>query len=268
MAPLMEAFAARGARAEPAVWDDPGVDWEAFDLILLRSTWDYASRRDEFLAWVERVRAKNPIDVVRWSTDKRYLLDLAASWVPAVPTRLILPGGRLEFPVDGDFVVKPAVGAGSIDAARYRKGERAAAEKHALSLLKAGRAVIVQPYLRGIEERGETGLVFFGDRFSHAIRKGPMLRPGVEVVGGLFLKEEISAREPSKEEREVAERALNAMPTAGGRARLWYARVDVAPGLDGRPVVLEFEAAEPSLFFAQSPGSAAAFAAGVLARLR
>lgn len=267
MAPLLEAFAEAGACAEPAVWDDPAVNWKKFDLTLLRSTWDYAARREEFLAWVERTRAKNPADVVRWCTDKRYLLDLAAAWVPTVPTHLILPGCQPEFPFDGDFVVKPAVGAGSMDAARYRHGERAAADEHAQRLLKAKRAVIVQPYLRGIEQRGETGLVFFGDRYSHAIRKGPMLRPGAQVAGGLFLKEEIEAREASKEEREVAERALDALPTSGGRARLWYARVDVAPGLDGRPVVLEFEAAEPSLFFAQRPGSAAAFAASILSRL-
>ncbi|HLG41790.1 MAG TPA: hypothetical protein VI643_00390, partial [Planctomycetota bacterium] len=130
-----------------------------------------------------------------------------------------------------------------------------------------GRDVIVQPYLSGIEAHGETGLVFFGDRYSHAIRKGPMLRPDPELVGGLFLKEEIRAREPSSAEREVAERALDALPTPGGRSRLWYARVDVAPGPDGRPVVLEFEAAEPSLFFNFAPGSAERFAGGILSRL-
>ena len=73
---------ARGIRAVSAVWDDPAVDWDAFELVVLRSTWDYAERRDEFLAWVGRLpRVLNEPAVVRWNTDKRYLADLAAAGV-------------------------------------------------------------------------------------------------------------------------------------------------------------------------------------------
>jgi glutathione synthase/RimK-type ligase-like ATP-grasp enzyme len=262
--PLLSAFKAAGARAEPAVWDDPAVEWGSFDLALVRSAWDYASRRGEFLAWAERVeRLANPAPLLRWCTDKRYLLDLASAGVPAVPTRFFEPGAPVEIPFEGNVVVKPAVGAGSMDAALHF--DRGAARAHSERLTASGRAAMVQPYLRGVETRGETGLIYFGDRYSHSIRKGAMLGPRKEVVGGLFLREEISAREPARDERAVAEAALDTVP--GGRERLWYARVDVAPGPDGRPLLLEFEAAEPSLFFAFAPGSAAAFAATVLSRL-
>ena len=37
----IEALAARGVDASPAVWDDDGVDWAHFDLVVVRSTWDY-----------------------------------------------------------------------------------------------------------------------------------------------------------------------------------------------------------------------------------
>ena len=117
---LIAALADLGVAAELIAWDEPGVDWESFDLTVLRSTWDYAPRREEFLAWAaERPRLLNPVDVVTYSTDKHYLLDLEARGVPVVPSWFCEVGDVPVFP-EGDFVVKPAVGAGSFDAARYR----------------------------------------------------------------------------------------------------------------------------------------------------
>src|SRR5215213_5753384 len=89
---LLGLLALHGLAAAPAVWDDPAVDWSGFDLIVLRSTWDYPKRPAAFLAWVDRLpRVLNPAPVVRWNADKRYLLDLAAAGVPVIPTTVVGP---------------------------------------------------------------------------------------------------------------------------------------------------------------------------------
>ena len=255
MAPLRAAL----PEAEEAAWDDPAVDWRRYDLAVIRSTWGYMDRLPAFLDWIDRasraVRLLNPPDVLRRNTDKRYLRDFERAGVPIVPTHVVEPGQEVEIPFDGEVVVKPAVGAGSIDVSRH--GAAPAAVAAARRLLAAGRAVLIQPYLKDVDRDGETGLVFIDGRYSHAIRKGPMLRPAAEKVGGLFVKEEISRRDPSAAERALAERVL----AAAGPALL-YARVDLAPG----PRLLEFEATEPSLFLSTAPGSAARLAEAIRRR--
>src|SRR5947208_12420337 len=87
---LLDALRERGVGAEPAVWDDPTVDWAGYDLVVVRSAWDYSSRRDQFVEWARSVpRLLNPADVIEWNTDKRYLATLAR----AVPTQFVEPGG-------------------------------------------------------------------------------------------------------------------------------------------------------------------------------
>lgn len=262
---LRAALRTRGVESAAGVWDDPAVAWAGFDLVVLRSTWDYAPRREAFLAWAERVATVttllNPVDVVRWNTDKRYLRALAAAGVPVVATEWVEPGGAL--PDLADFVVKPAVSCGCRDTRRFEAGEREAAQRMVERLHAEGRAVMVQPYLAHIDADAETALLYIGDRYSHAIRKGPMLALGAAAEAGLFRAEDIGARVASDAQLAVAEAALDAVP--GGRARLLYARVDVVPGPDGRPVVLELELTEPSLFLGFADGAAERFAAAISA---
>ena len=94
----------RRRRIEPvaAAWDDPAVDWAAFDLVVIRSTWDYPTRRPEFIAWAQSVpRLVNPADVVAWNTDKRYLRDLTDAGLPVVTTSWIAPGEPIILPPTG-----------------------------------------------------------------------------------------------------------------------------------------------------------------------
>ena len=94
--PLIAAFRALDRPVSVVDWDDPNVDWRAFELALLRSTWDYATRLEEFFAWLERTarltRLVNPLPVVRWNTDKHYLADLARDGIPTVPSEFVEPG--------------------------------------------------------------------------------------------------------------------------------------------------------------------------------
>ena len=257
-APLLPALAARGVDAVPAVWDDPSLDWASFDLVVVRSTWDYVPRRDEFVAWARSVpRLANPADVVAWNTDKRYLRELAAAGVPVVPTTWLEPGDAYS-PPTGQHVVKPAVSAGARDTARYAAGEDSSA--HVSRLLAAGRPVMVQPYVEAIDTEGETAVLYLGGRYSHAARKAPVLVPGLDDPDEV----EITPREPSDAERALAEQALAAVP--GGP--LLYARVDCVPGPDGSPVVIEVELTEPCLFLETADGAAERLADAIAATVR
>ncbi|MFI5484362.1 RimK family alpha-L-glutamate ligase [Micromonospora echinaurantiaca] len=259
---VLAPLARHGVTAEPAVWDDPAVDWAGYDLAVLRSPWDYALRRDEFVAWAATVPTlANPADVVRWNTDKRYLAELSAAGVPTVPTSWVAPGESWQPPADsGEYVIKPAVSAGSQDTGRYDLADpehRELAVAHVRRLSAAGRVTMVQPYLRAVDSAGETALLFLagpdGLAFSHAIRKGPMLTGPDLGVEGLYKPEEISARTATEEQLAVAEKTLAAVP--GGAERLLYARVDLIPGADGAPVLVELELTEPSLFLGHADGA-------------
>jgi glutathione synthase/RimK-type ligase-like ATP-grasp enzyme len=250
---LVEALAVRRLEGRSAIWDDPTVDWSTFDLVVVRSTWDYAERRDAFLAWAGTLpRLLNELEVLRWNTDKRYLLQLEDAGVPVVPTHFLEPGEAFEAPAR-PFVVKPAVSAGARHSARYEADENA--EAHVAQLHGWCRTVMVQPYLDGVDEQGETALIYLGGAYSHAVRKGPLLRPKQPPGHALYLAEEIEPTEPTATERRVADEALAALPCN----RLLQARVDLVPGPDG-PVVLEVELTEPSLYLGYAPGAIDRFA--------
>jgi glutathione synthase/RimK-type ligase-like ATP-grasp enzyme len=231
--------------------------------VVVRSAWDYARRHDDFLAWARAVpRLANPAEVIAWNTDKRYLGELAAVGVPVVPTRWYAPGDPLPEP-EGPVVVKPTISAGARDTRRH--DEPAAATAHVEELLAAGRTAMVQPYVAAVDAAGETGLVFVAGRFSHAFGKGALLRAGDRATSALFAEEEITEREPSARELEVGEQVLEAAELRGPapRSDLLYARVDLVPGNDGDPLLLELELAEPSLFFRAGHGAAQRWAEAV-----
>ena len=278
-APLVAALADLGIDARFVVWDDPAVEWGLFDVTILRSTWDYPPRRDEFLAWAATVPGLlNPLHAVRWSSDKRYFRALVAGGAPCIPSTFVEPW---DSPADAEnvvrtvaagsarFVVKPSVGAGSVDAGRFDSNDPSAVEqavKHARVLGESGRAAMVQPYLDGIDVTGETAVVYMGGEYSHAVRKEPMLLGGLTEFDGLFGDERITPITPTAAELAAADRILAAAPFRG--ADLLYARVDLLPGPDGSPLLLELELVEPSLFMADSPGATERFAAAIAGRCR
>jgi glutathione synthase/RimK-type ligase-like ATP-grasp enzyme len=252
---LTAALTDRGVEAVPAIWDDPGVDWSAFDLVVVRSTWDYPDRRAEFLAWAESLPyVLNAPEVLRWNTDKRYLAVLGDD---AVPSTFFEPGTAFEVP-NHPFVVKPSVGAGAIGGARYEAGDSRAVA-HAAELQAAGKTVLVQPYLEDVDHHGETSLIYAGGTLSHAVRKEAILGRGSEPAEGLYVEEKMSPAGATREELELGERALEAVPFP--REELLYARVDVLPG----PLVLEVELTEPSLFLGYADGAVERFADAIAA---
>lgn len=251
---LREALVARGVEAVPAVWDDPGQDWAAYDLVVVRSTWDYTERVAEFLAWADAVPSlANPAAVLRWNTDKTYLRGLAEAGVPVVPTRWLADAAALREVGWDDVVVKPNVSAGARDTRRCAPGSPEAAAL-VEAIVASGRTAMVQPYLDGVEGYGERSLLFTEGAFTHAVRRNPAL----SSEG--FTRYDAARVEPTEEELGVARRALAA---AGGP--LLYARVDVVPSPDG-PVLMELEVTEPQLFLRFSPEAVEVLADAVVAR--
>lgn len=276
LAPLQHALNVAGVAAPILAWDDNTVSWSRFDAVLLRSPWDYTERLDEFLAWAERVDRQtvllNPLSVIRRNTDKHYLAELARLGLAVVPSVFVEPGADVALALAGfldqftdaaEFVVKPAVGAGSRDAQRYGRHQDDAAGSHVARLLAEQRSVLLQPYLGSVDTDGETALLYFNGVFSHAIRKGPLLQRDEGPTRALFAPEKISAREPGQDELALADAVLAALP----EAPLAYARVDLIRAADGSPRLLELELTEPSLFLLYADGAADRFAASLLARL-
>ncbi|MBB5959042.1 hypothetical protein FHS29_005662 [Saccharothrix tamanrassetensis] len=260
---LIDALAEVGVAASWSVWGSG----ESADLVILRSTWDYPERLAEFRDWAASVPVlANPAVVVPWNTDKSYLVDLAGAGVPVVPTSVVTPGFA-DWP-DGEFVVKPAVGAGSRGALRVAAGDFGAASAHLDAL---GVPALVQPYQATVDALGETALVFLGGQYSHAFTKGAMLTPEAEYdESGLFIVERLAGASPSGAQRRVAEDALDAAAGLLGLRRndFLYARVDLVSGVDGAPLLLELELVEPSLGFRQTDASAPLrFASAVRAAL-
>jgi hypothetical protein len=270
--PLRDALRARGVAVDAVRWDDPAADWAGYDLAVLRSPWDYPARRDAFVAWAARVpRLANPADIVEWNTDKHYLRDLAAAGVPVTPTDFVEPGGSWTPPSAGEWVVKPAISAGSQDTGRYLLPDQLeAARAHVHRLTDAGRTAMIQPYLAAVDTAGETAILCTPDAtgelsYSHAIRKGAMLTGPDTGAVEAALYEQIMPRTPAPAELETAAAVLAAIP--GGAKRLLYARIDLIPGPDGEPLLVELELTEPSLFFRTAQGSADRLADAILARL-
>lgn len=235
-APLLEAL---GDEAQPAIWSDPDVDWAAFDLILIRSVWDYFVRYDEFRGWIDRIDGLavwNPVEAIRWNSEKHYLRELADAGVRTIPT-----AWEGEVPWD-DAIVKPTVAGGSLGLRRAKRGE------------PIGQGEMAQPFLPEIAN-GELSLIFFDGELSHAIRKTPKegdIRVQPEH-GGI-----VTTAQPTDEEIAIATRVL----AAAGRDLL-YARVDLV----GDGLLIELEAIEPRFFFACAPPQAAGKLAQAL-RLR
>jgi hypothetical protein len=261
-APLLQALRAAGLRADVLAWDDPAADFSAARLTLLRSTWNYAAQPEAFADWLTRTAAVsalwNPLPVVRWNLHKGYLLDLARAGVPVTPTQLVRRGSAAhlgDLAAErgwNDVVVKPAVSAGS------RLTLRAAAdsprgEAHLRALVDREDA-LVQPYLPAVEDYGERALIVIDGELTHAVRKGPRFAGEAESITGPF--------QVTGAEAALARAAVAAVPSP-----VLYARVDVAPGPDGQPVLMELELIEPSLFFTRGPLALERLVAAVARRL-
>jgi hypothetical protein len=265
-APLAEALRRAGVDAELLAWDDPTVDWSQSIPTVLRSTWNYALDVRGFLDWIDGVDRVaplwNPRDIVYGNVHKRYLVELAARGVGVVPTTIVEQGKSVDLAeiaakyATPRLVIKPEVGAGSLGTRVFTIGgppTNPTPHSHLAALTSRG-AALVQPYVNSVDGYGERSLVWIDGELSHAIRKNPRFTGDIERIDG--------PHPIADDERALAEAAL--APFAD---KILYARVDMARDALDRPVVMELELVEPSLFFSRMPGAADRFVAGLVRRL-
>jgi len=276
--PLLAEFSRREVPAEAVVWHDATVDWDAFDLIVMRSPWDYSLRTAEFLAWLDALpagRVLNPPALIRWNFDKRYLLDLEAHGVTIVPT--IVASTLVEVraaaeKIGGRVVIKPNIGAGSWGAHLTHAADPNL-DGYAAEVLDSGKLVLVEPEIPEITAGGERGLLFFDGEYSHTITKGRILADDGGYIGGEYT-EDITPATPTDAEVEMAARCSRAIAAiaeergfAGADATTpLYARYDIVTGANG-PMVIEAELFEPSYFVETAPGSVERVVDAMVARL-
>lgn len=253
-------FRARGVDVDVVSWSAPSIDWTGYDLCVIRSTWDYFERVDQFRAWLDRMERdqaplQNSAALIRWNMDKLYLRELAERGVRTVPTRYFERGQRasiqdvLREPGWEEAVVKPTISGGAYRTSRVRLTDAAAAQS-ALDALVEDVGALVQPFVSEIQTEGEWSLFYFGGRFSHAVIKVPdkadyRVQP---QYGGRAHRVT-----PDPKMLEDAERIIQLAPEPP-----LYARVDgVRAG--GEFLLMELEAIEPYLFLGCAPEATARY---------
>lgn len=265
------------------IWDDPDVDWSSYDLVLIRTTWDYTTKFDDFLEWAREVSRvstlKNAIDIIEWNGHKSYLRDLELGGVEIVPTLWSDRGeqdrgtfneriARLRAEGANTGFFKPCVGANSSGTHRFSLLDEAALEAAFEEFVhqSARHAMMLQPYREEVESQGEISLLFFGGLFSHALRKVP--RDGdYRVQDDWGARDEPLTIEGAIGEKllEQCDRCLEVTRQMTGHLPL-YARVDMLPrdASGERFEVNELELIEPSLFWRHAPEESMALLIRVL----
>lgn len=261
---LIAALADEGIRAQRVVWSEARCP--ALAACVVRTTWDYVDHLSGFLDWLDdaatRTTVVNDPQLIRWNSDKHYLLDLADGGV-TIPATVAVSAGR---PPDLGALLrdrswtiamlKPTVGVGAIGSFVARADDVVAAQAHLEALLARG-DVLVQPYLRSIHDAGEVSIVLFDGRPSHAVRKIPAAG---DYRAHPYWGATVRPVEPSAAQLALAQAAL----AATGKMPL-YARIDLVELDDGAPAVMELELIEPYLFLGAE--SARRFAQAIAARL-
>lgn len=266
MGPLRQA----GVAADSVVWEDPYVEWSAYELLVIRSTWDYAYRLEQFLDWLDRAARQvplwNPPPVVRANAHKGYLRDLERAGVPVIPTRY-LPAGSPpalgsvleELSPQTGLVVKPAVGnSGRWTVRVLPDHEDIRTAEARIERILAHEEMMAQPFLPSVAESGEISLVGIAGEITHAVRKTPAegeFRVHIDYGG-------------SETRTDIPDELARLMEMALGMVgETLYARADFVAGPGGGPVLIEFELVEPDLFLRHSPDTANRLARAIIQRL-
>ncbi|WP_374688201.1 RimK family alpha-L-glutamate ligase [Promineifilum sp.] len=254
---LIAEFARQGDEAISVVWSDTSVDWNQFDLALIRSTWDYIDERERFLSVLAEIdrsscRLFNPLEAVRWNSVKSYLFDLHEWLIPIVPS---LSASAADAPALQDAaiqrgwqqaVLKPMIGAGAADVTLVA-AQDIAATLGQLAAKQPHQAFLLQPLVESVLDEGEWSFIFIDGEFSHALLKKPA--PDDYRAHGIY-GGTVKAIEPRRDDLLQAKAILASLPFD-----LLYARLDLVR-VAGRLAVMELELIEPILYFDLAPDGA------------
>jgi glutathione synthase/RimK-type ligase-like ATP-grasp enzyme len=257
---LIPHFKDIGWSVETISWHEKNVNWDQYDYVIVRSTWDYQQHPDTFLNTLEIINKSsaillNPLALIRWNIEKQYLKDLAGAGIPIVDTSWgerfaaqDIHNAFARFNTE-EVVIKPTLSANADDTFRVSSTNIDDVMPLLLTTF-AARRYMIQPFLSSVVEEGEYSLFYFGGCYSHAILKVPQ-------QGDFRVQEEhggqLLAVEASSAQQEIAQRALEAMP-----AHALYARVDLVRH-ENEWAIMELELIEPSLYFNLDTSSPARF---------
>lgn len=254
-----------GIRATPLIWTDTNARVERFAAVVVQSTWDSHHDPLAFVAWARRVQAQtalfNPLHLLEWNLDKRYLRELEQQGIPITPTLWVSAGSSVDLRHEVTrrswtrFVIKPVVSAGATETHIFDLGAMDTAQA-TLDRLVARLDLMIQPYLLAFETEGERSYVFFDGAFSHAVRRPPTLESAPRGF------DESQEMPPMETELQLSRQVLEKI----GETPL-YARVDLATNNDGVVRLQEVELVEPCLFTSLAPGAQQRYARAIARRL-
>jgi len=243
----------KGLDISAEIWDDPLVDWEKYDVALLKTPWDYHQKFDQFKLWLEKieslnVKLLNDYKIVRWNMDKHYLLEIAAAGFDIIPSIFLKQGWNEELkPLfeklgSDKIIIKPCVSGGSRNTIILDKNTALADKRRVLNLVSEG-DFIVQPLMPQIRE-GEWSFIFFNGKYSHTIIKRPKTGDFrvQQIFGGT-----IEIASPDQHYIDHAELYVSRFAKD-----TLYTRVD---GLmvDANFILMEIELVEPFLYLSYHP---------------
>lgn len=276
---LLDALRSRGVDPHIRVWNDPDVDWEDAGLCVVLTVTDYAKDPETFFQWAESVpRLLNEPRILRWNSDKHYLIELKERGMPTIKTAWLEPDAKLSkhqvhtrMPAGGDFVVKSALSSNRHTTGRYTAVDarsRSAAIQHAMHILSTGNAALIQRYVQSVDTRGEISLIYFNGLLSHSVEKEAVLQ--TEADPGTRPRSRAFAHEPTVEERHLGEEVRHALHGAiceltGRDHLLIYCRIDMVHNED-RIEVLEVNLMDVNLYMSEVEGAVENFADAVAVR--
>jgi len=253
---LIKGFEAQGFQASPVVWSDPNIDWNQFDIALIRSTWDYLDAAEHFLNVLSKIESSscklfNPLSVVRWNMDKHYLLDLEQQEVQIIPTFM---ASHVELDtlhklfIENQWqtvILKPAIGLAGSNTYRISLNEL----ENLLTKIRADQPhseYLIQPFIENIITEGEWSFIYFNQQLSHVLLKRPA--PNDYRVQGIY-GGTIQSAKPQSHDLLQATSVLDRLPSDILYARLDFVRVN------GQLSVMEVELIEPIFSFNLVPES-------------
>ncbi|WP_224995607.1 RimK family alpha-L-glutamate ligase [Cesiribacter sp. SM1] len=246
---LLKYLQQKGLDIHKVIWSDPAVDWQQYDLAVLKAPWDYFDKFPQFKQWLHKleqlqVKLLNPVPVVRWNSDKHYLHDIEEAGLPIIPSVFIEKGEEPNlaayfetFNTD-TLIIKPAVSGGAKNTILLTRDTLEAISPGIRKLLEE-ESFLVQPFIREIQTEGEWSLLFFGGQYSHTILK--------TAATGDFRVQHIHGgsvhpMEAPEALRELAQQYINKFAND-----CLYARVDGVM-IEGRFALMELELIEPYLY--------------------
>lgn len=253
---LIPFFEKRGWSVETVSWHSTSTNWDKFNYVIVRSTWDYQQHSGDFLACLKGIDTSsavllNPLPLMQWNIEKHYLKDLQGKGVPIVETMWgsefnnnVIEEAFAQFGCD-TVVIKPTLSANADDTFKLSAADWHVQEKALYNTFQR-RDFMIQPFLSSVVDEGEYSLFYFGGEFSHAIKKVPQ-------KGDFRVQEEhggsLHSIAVDSEQLAIAEKALAAMPCDA-----LYARVDLVKQ-NNHWAIMELELIEPSLYFNLDPQS-------------